>query len=68
MTYPLEGYGSKYLRRYLGELALDLGKSETLVQEALGQAFDSKITRKYTRVRENTMMDVFKNMGMGSRI
>ena len=46
-TYPLKGYGSKYLRRHLGELALDLGKSETWVQQALGHAFDSKITRKY---------------------
>ena len=43
VTYPLEGYGSKYLRQHLGELALlgDLGKSETWVHQALGHAFDS---------------------------
>lgn len=45
-TYPLKGYSSKYLRRHLGELALDLGKSETWVQQALGHASDSQITRK----------------------
>ena len=61
--YPLKGYSSKYLRRHLGELALDLGKSETWVQQALGHAFDSKITRKYMRPREDTMMDVFEAIG-----
>jgi len=62
-TYPLEGYGSKYLRRHLGELALDMGKSESWVQQALGHAFDSQITRKYMRVREDSMMDVFEAIG-----
>ena len=62
-TYPLKGYSSKYLRRHLGELALDLGKSETWVQQALGHAFDSQITRKYMRPREDTMMDVFEAIG-----
>jgi integrase len=62
-TYPLKGYSSKYLRRHLGELALDQGKSETWVQQALGHAFDSQITRKYMRVREDTMMDVFEVIG-----
>ncbi len=64
-TYPLKGYSSKYLRRHLGELALDLGKSETWVQQALGHAFDSQITKKYMRVREDTMMDVFEKIGNG---
>ena len=58
----LKGYGSKYLRRHLGELALDLGQSETWVQQALGHAFDSKVTRKYMRVREGSMMDVFEKI------
>ena len=58
----LEGYGSKYLRRHLGELALDLGQSETWVQQALGHAFDSKVTRKYMRVREGSMIDVFQKI------
>jgi integrase len=58
----LKGYGSKYLRRHLGELALDLGQSETWVQQALGHAFDSKVTRKYMRVREGSMMDVFEKL------
>jgi integrase len=62
-TYPLKGYGSKYLRRHLGELALDMGKSESWVQQALGHAFDSQITRKYMRVREDSMMDVFEAIG-----
>ena len=61
-TYPLKGYSSKYLRRHLGELALDLGKSEAWVQQSLGHAFDSQITRKYMRVREDTMMDVFEKI------
>ena len=47
----------------MGELALDLGKSETWVQQALGHAFDSQITRKYMRVREDSMMDVFEAIG-----
>ena len=58
----LKGYGSKYLRRHLGELALDLGQSETWVQQALGHAFDSKVTRKYMRVREGSMIDVFEKL------
>ena len=58
----LKGYGSKYLRRHLGELALGLGQSETWVQQALGHAFDSKVTRKYMRVREGSMMDVFEKI------
>ena len=45
------------------ELALDLGKSETWVQQALGHAFDSKITRDYMRPREDTVMDVFEAIG-----
>ena len=60
----LESYlSSKYLRRHLGELALDLGKSEIWFQQALGHAFDSQITRKYMRVREDSMMDVFEAIG-----
>ena len=58
----LKGYGSKYLRRHLGELALDLGQSETWVQQALGHAFDSKVTRKYMRMREGSMIDVFEKL------
>ena len=58
----LKGYGSKYLRRHLGELALDLGQSETWVQQALGHAFDSKVIKKYVRVREGSMMDVFEKI------
>ena len=42
-----------------GELALDLGQTENWVQQALGHAVDSKITRRYMRVREGTMLDVF---------
>jgi integrase len=62
-TYPLKGYGSKYLRRHLGELALDMGKSESWVQQVLGHAFDSQITKKYMRPREDTVMDVFEAIG-----
>ena len=47
----------------MGELALDLGKGETWVQQALGHAFDSQITRKYWGVREDSMMDVFEAIG-----
>ena len=54
----------KRVKRDLIQLgALDLGKSETWVQQALGHAFDSKITRNYMRVREDTMMDVFEAIG-----
>ena len=38
-------------------------KSESWVQQALGHPFDSKITRKYMRVREDSMMDVFEAIG-----
>ena len=48
---------------HLGELALDLGQTESWVQQALGHAFDSKVTRKYMRVREGTMLDVFNKIG-----
>ncbi len=58
----LKGYGSKYLRRHLGELALDMGQSETWVQQALGHALDSDVTKKYMRVREGTMLDVFEKI------
>ena len=49
----------------MGELALDLGKSDIWVQQALGHAFDSQITRKYMQVREYSMMDVFEKIGNG---
>ena len=58
----LKGYGAKYLRRHLGELALDMGQSETWVQQALGHALDSDVTKKYMRVREGTMLDVFEKI------
>ena len=41
---------------------MDLGKRETWVQRALGHAFDFKVTRKYMRVREGSMMDVFEKI------
>ena len=47
----------------MGELSLDLGQTESWVQQALGHAFDSKVTRKYMRVREGTMLDVFNKIG-----
>ena len=49
----LKGYGAKYLRRYLGELALDLGQTENWVQQALSHAFDSKSTKVYEGARRN---------------
>ena len=48
----------------MGELALDLGQSETWVKQALGHAFDSKVTRKYMRVREGSMMGVFEKIAV----
>ena len=42
---------------------MDLGKSETWVQQALGHVFGSQITRKYMRVCEDTVMDVFETIG-----
>ena len=47
-------------KRELAEL--DLGQRETWVQQALGHAFDSKVTRKYMRVREGSMMYVFEKI------
>ena len=61
----LKGYGAKYLRRHLGELALDMGQSETWVQQALGHALDSDVTKRYMRVREGTMLDVFEKIAKG---
>ena len=58
----LKGYGAKYLRRHLAEMALDLGQSETWVQQALGHCDDSEQTKKYMRVREGTMLGVFEKI------
>ena len=44
---------------------MHLGKSETWVQQALGHAFDFKVTKDYMRVREDSMMDVFEKIGNG---
>ena len=51
----LKGYGAKYLRRHLAEMALDLGQSETWIQQALGHCSDSEQTKRYMRVRGETM-------------
>ena len=55
----LKGYGAKYLRRHL---ALDLGQSETWIQQALGHCSDSEQTKKYMRVRGETMVSVFEKI------
>ena len=49
-----------------GETAcVGLRQERNVGSEALGHAFDSQITRKYMRVREDTMMDVFEKIGNG---
>ena len=58
----LKGYGAKYLRRHLAEMALDLGQSETWIQQALGHCGDSEQTKKYMRVRGETMVGVFEKI------
>ena len=58
----LKGYGAKYLRRHLAEMALDLGQSETWIQQALGHCSDSEQTKKYMRVRGETMVGVFEKI------
>ena len=58
----LKGYGAKYLRRYLAEMTLDLGQSETWIQQALGHCSDSEQTKKYMRVRRDTMVGVFEKI------
>jgi integrase len=58
----LKGYGAKYLRRYLGERMLDIGTSRDWIGQALGHAFDSEVTRRYMRVRDDKMIEVFEKI------
>ena len=59
---PVEPKTAKYLRRHLAEMALDLGQSETWIQQALGHCSDSEQTKKYMRVRGETMVGVFEKI------
>lgn len=55
----LEGYGSKYLRRYMGKLLTELGYSEAFIGQVLAHAQDSKQTKKYMKVSESATLEAW---------
>lgn len=62
----LDGYGSKYLRRFIASIMLDNGYSNDWIGKALGHAEGSKITKRYSKVYKATLEEAFgkiKNNG-----
>ncbi len=55
----LNGYGSKYLRRYMGKQLTELGYSEDFIGQVLAHAQDSKQTKKYMKVSDGAMLDAW---------
>jgi integrase len=55
----LPGYGSKYLRRFIASILLDLGCSMDYIGKALAHAEGSKVTGKYTKVYSDKMEELF---------
>jgi len=55
----LDGYGSKYLRRFIASILLDNGYSNDWIGKALAHADGSKITKKYSKVYESTLQEAF---------
>jgi integrase len=58
-TAGFPGYGSKYLRRFVGSILLDKGYSEDWIGKALAHADGSKETKKYTKVYKATLEEAF---------
>lgn len=59
----LEGYGAKYLRRYVASMLLDAGFSHDWIGKALAHNRGSKITEKYTKVYREAMGKAFDKIG-----
>lgn len=55
----LEGYGSKYLRRFIASVLLDMGCTMDYIGQALAHAEGSKVTKKYTKVYKGRMEELF---------
>ena len=58
----LNGYGSKYLRRYMGKQLTELGYSEDFIGQVLAHAQDSKQTKKYMKVSDGAMLDAWNKI------
>ena len=58
----LPGYGSKYLRRFVGSILLNNGYTEDWIGKALAHAEGSKQTGKYTAIYEKTMSEAFSTI------
>jgi len=62
----LEGYGSKYLRRFIASVMLDNGYSNDWIGKALGHAEGSRTTKRYSKIYKATLEEAFgkiKNNG-----
>ena len=59
----LEGYGAKYLRRYVASFMLDSGYSMDWVAKALAHADKSAMTKKYTGIYKETLKEAFEKLG-----
>jgi integrase len=58
----LDGYGSKYLRRYMGKQLTELGYSEAFIGQVLAHAQDSKQTKKYMKVSDGAMLEAWNKI------
>ena len=58
----LDGYGSKYLRKYMGSLLTTLGYSEAFIGQVLAHATDSKQTKKYMKVPDGALAESFSKI------
>ena len=59
----LEGYGAKYLRRFVASKLLDAGYTMDWIGKALAHADGSKITQRYTKVYKSTLESAFAKLG-----
>jgi|TARA_R110000822_G_C15306585_1_gene492439 integrase len=58
----LSGYGSKYLRRFVGSILLDKGYTKDWIAKALAHAEGSKQTDKYMAVYDLTLSEAFSKI------
>lgn len=64
----LDGYGSKYLRRFIASIMLDNGYSNDWIGKALAHAEGSNVTEKYTKVYESTLKEAFGKIKSGVKM
>jgi len=62
----LDGYGAKYLRRYVASVMLDGGYSREWIGKALAHSEDSAVTMEYPEVYEETLAKAFKLLDRGN--